>query len=199
MKEEKGDKGFLEIEWKKFILPIFLIILFGYQVYAYFSIAHFTDDTSCYLVKQKELMDNYYQQNNTKLFEKTISETESTLAELNEEFNTKIVEEVPFLLISSVSKIYPFFPISCEVEFNPNKNCRYYSSKESYDCMLEFVNSAITDSQILSIFNTSLPEYKKVSTSVIVLHFILIFIWGYLISAIILFAFRSIRKKIKSH
>lgn len=195
--KKRGAKGFFEVEWKKFIFPILLIILFGYLVYVYFSIANITDKTSCYMVGQQSLMDKYYNQNNEELLEKTIYETELTLSQINSKFDVEIVDGVPFqLIISPISKIYPFFPTSCEVEPNLNKQCRYYSSKESYDCMLEFISSSVEDPQILSIFYVSIPEYKKVSTFMLILHFILIFIWGYLISAILLFLFRFLKRKL---
>ncbi len=194
--EKRDARGFFEVEWKKFILPILLIILFGYLVYVYFSVANITDQTSCYILEQGNLIRKYYEQGNEKMLQKTMDETVLTLSQISSKFNVGIAYGSSFWLISSISRIYPFFPVSCEVAFSPGEQCRYYISKESYDCMLEPINSSGDGiSGILSIFSVNVPEYRKVSTFMLVLHFILIFIWGYLISAILLFLFRSLKKK----
>jgi hypothetical protein len=194
---ERSEQGFLNPEWKKFILPVFLIILFGYQTHIYFSLGNFGDEAYCYSVQQVKLIEKYSEENNTGLLTETANELQSQIFYLDRKYNLDASESGVFYISSSISKIYPFFPVSCEVPINPNKFCRYYFTRESYDCTLEMYN--ITAGNIIfSVFDLNIPEYKKVSNLVIILHFILIFIWGYLISAVILFAFRGIKRKIKS-
>lgn len=199
MKKEKVINDFLKIEFKKFILPVFLIILFIYQTHVYFSIGNFGDETYCYMIEQRELMESYSQNNNYALLGKAINETEIKINQLGEDFNVNVVEKPAFNFISSISKIYPIFPVSCEIEVNPVKHCRYYFSKESYDCTLElYTIMSGGDSDLMkSMFKSNFPDYKKISMLLILIHFILIFIWGYLLSAILLFAFRKIKRKIR--
>jgi hypothetical protein len=182
MINKKEGARFLKFEWKKFILPLILIILFAYQTYVFYSIGSLMDKSICQITNIQETARNYIKQNNTEMLDELTIERGLKMKELQEDINNAMGIKAIFYITTAID---PFFPVSCEITF---KNyCRHYVSQETYNCAYNFA----TDLSSL----LERPEYKPVSSWLLILHFILFFILGYFISAVILWVFRNVKIK----
>ena len=186
MKEKRGI-GFLDFEWKKIILPIIILILFIYQVYIFYSIGNVFNRDICNLTNYAKDAIKYRQQNNTEMLKKIFLEYKP----LEDKFKIDI-EKIAWseTVFYTITKIDHFFPVPCEI---PSQNyCKNYINKESFDCLDNLKsNSELTS----SMFNYQESKYNPISIWLLILHFILLFVIMYLISAIILWIFRNVKIK----
>ena len=182
MQTEEKRGAFIAFEWKKIVLPIVLILFFSYQIYVFYSASNVIEKHLCTAHELSRKIEAFREQNNTEQLNQTISEWQLEA----EEFKYSLKKLTGSRWIIRVSQIInPFFPFPCEL--SPRKYCRYYISRESFDCMYN-INA---NSVLGSLSEVSKPEYKKISPFLLVFHLIIIFIVGYLISAIVLFIFRK--------
>jgi hypothetical protein len=190
MEIEKKRKSFIEFEWKKIVLPIILIILFTYQIFVFYSVSNVVEDYLCDANEVLQNIETFREQNNIEQLNKTILEWQPKAEKFEKDLEKSLGSETIFMVSQTIN---PFFPFPCEL--SPKNHCRYYISKKSFDCMYDVDSSSGFD----PLFEVSKPEYKKVSVFLLIFHLAIIFIIGYLISAIIIFIFRNIGIKRNSN
>jgi len=184
----KKSIGFLKFEWKKIILPIILIILFSYEVYVFYSIGNVMNEYSCDIADYINDAVKYREQNNTEMLKKIFLESRSLAEKLQRDIIKASGSET---VLHIVMKINPFFPVACEI-FSQNY-CKNYISKKSFYC----ANLQSRSVSAPMLFNPKIQKYNPISIWLITLHFILLFVIGYLVSAVILWIFRNIKIKNK--
>jgi len=186
MNKIKKSKGFLEFEWKKFILPIFLILFFSYHIYFFYSISNQIDNYYCISAPYIKDLVLYRQQNNSDMLYKTSNE----LKPMSDKMSAEIIKLSKYMAFEKIIFILdPFFPSPCE--FSNEESCRYYGDRKSLECIGDVRDQLPTPT--MPLFAT--PEFKHVSIWILTIHFILLFTIGYLISAVILWIFRNIKIK----
>jgi len=181
---EKKIKSFIGFEWKKMILPFFLIIFFSYQIFIFYSISTIMENHLCDSMESLRNVKNLQEQNNTQELDQAVFEWTSGSEEFKKDMK-KFIENKNIFRISQ--SINPFFPIPCEL--GAGNYCRYYIDKKSFDCIYN------SNFKLSSLFEISKPEYRKISIFLLIFHMLAIFIIGYLISAIMFFIFRNIKIK----
>lgn len=189
-------KEFLKPEWKKFILPIVLTIIFFFTTSVFYSLGSIMDKYGCEMVLLIEEQLTNMEKNDTLAFNQTAEK--GRLLFQNMQTDTEQIQvhfESIEPVIHSISTIDPIFPVPCETISEIQGNvCEFYMSEETYNCFESFVSE---DSGVMmDIFGeTEKIEYKKASAITLGLNVLLLFVEGYLISSAILFIYRKIRKK----
>lgn len=184
-----GIGSFLRPEWKKFILPIVFIILFIVMISSFYYTASVLDKYGCEVASLYERLDTYREQNDTSGITQTVDALESLSQ--NYKNDMKITEGVGPVL-SIVLAIDPIVPVPCEfmVSGLTLTPCQFYASEETYNCMKGSIGGTI------SVFaEPEIKEYKGVSVATLGLNVLLLFVEGYLISAVVLFIYRKIRSR----
>lgn len=184
--ELEKKETFLGFEWKKIILPIILMILFGYQLFLFYSIADLNNNFICNAREFIEKGQTYKEQNNTELLNKLDKEWQQITREFSSGMNNLMGSEITFI---STSIIDPFFPIPCSLK--NTEYCKYYITEKTFDCA-NFKLSPFAH----KLFKTKIPKYEPVSIYLLVFHFILLGVVGYLLSAIFLWILRNRKTKI---
>jgi hypothetical protein len=88
----------------------------------------------------------------------------------------------------------PFFTLPCETAFMfNNKECRFYISEESYNCISA---AQEYDTNVRTVFKFGLPEYKNISGLSIFFNSLLLFIEIYIISAIFIYLKNMFKQKL---
>lgn len=185
--EVKKSGSFFEFEWKKIILSLILILLFGYQTYVYISIGNVMNEYTCENSKYIQDIIQYRNQNNSEMIKKVSEDFKPTADKFQEDLKKPLGSENLFYITST---IYPIFPVPCEII--TENFCRYYMNKESFNCMNDMKSGL--KSSFSSLFELEEVTYKPVSIWLLAIHFFILFVIGYLISCIILWIFKNRNK-----
>ncbi len=185
-------KELLRPEWKKFVLPIIFIILFLFTISTFYSVASVMDKYVCDIASLFQQQEDSFKQKDMVAFNQTVEEMNTLREEMmNELKNIDKLEEPSFLSLRVIISIDPFFPMSCS--YVTTDFCKFYISKESYDCSRDIASKSFA----LPPIELKLKEYQRVSLAILGLHGLILFLEGYLISAVVLFSWRKLRKKMR--
>lgn len=192
----------LEPEWKKFILPLVLIILFSFVINTFYSISSITNKYGCEIVSLVQEQNDNIKQNNTLAFNETVKKSISLIQRMqndadylelnkNEKKNKVFFEPV----YSFLNVIDPALPVPCELQ--NTRFCEYYVNKQTYDCTIRMIGQNETGGLNQAVIFEKIPMKDYTKSSIINLgsNVLLLFVEGYLVSSLILFAYRKIRKK----
>lgn len=185
-------KEFIKPEWKKFILPIVFIIFFLILINTFYFWGSVVDKYGCELISLEEEYIINIKQNNTLTINQSINKIESL---------PSAYQIYPIFIF--LQTIDPIIPVPCGFFIRGNIICEYYITEDTYSCIK---NKGLEIEKTLGslgslIFKLSFPmfnvtsEYKKASIITQTLNILLLFIEGYLISSVILFAYRRLRKR----
>ena len=179
----KGMKHILSLEWKKFVLPIILLVMFAYSISSFFVVGAILDNHTPEIVLfLTDLVEETDEQN------LTIGEVVKKVQDFFEPISNELEQFRSTVGITALLKtIDPLLPVPCELSDSPY--CRYYMSKEFYDGLY---SAQVT--RVLLV--TTVPPDKFVQTSAgdYTLNAVILIIEGYIISAIILGIYRYGRK-----
>ncbi|MCD6226357.1 MAG: hypothetical protein J7J93_00990 [Candidatus Aenigmarchaeota archaeon] len=192
---------FLRPEWKKIILPAIFILIFIILIKISYDAASLSDKYLCDIFSLVKQIHVCIEQNNTECFE----ESQIILENLSNNFMNDLErnrllknEKIFFNVFMNMKKINPLLPFPCEHNMDV-KYCRFYISKETYDCYANFtIPENIIFHIIFGFYKKEMREYKKVSFFDISLNTLILFIEGYLISCLILFCYRKIIRRVKN-
>lgn len=187
-------KEFLKPEWKKFILPIVFILLFLVVVnFFYYSIVPTFYEYHCKIAYLDKKMELATEQNDTLAIKQLLED----MLYLQEDTFRSMREPASVFYFCSALFIGAINPISmpCEMiyDYVPADFCEFYMREDTYNCL-----------KTLNV--TTIPKtisdrvYKKASITQFVLNVLILFVEGYLISSVILFFYRRVkrrRKKVK--
>ena len=175
-------KEFLRFEWKKTILPFILILLFFYALSVIYPVVKQMDDYVCEVISLNTEITKAISANDT-LSAKVAAEKIKVLMEKNGvEKRMDQIDKNEWLMNMLVYD--PLFPLPCE--FSSAKFCRYYVSKETYDC---FSNIEMPEN---SLFALRMTEYVSFSVWDVLINTLFLFTAGYLISSSALSGYRFI-------
>ena len=181
-------RDFLKPEWKKFILPIILIILFFVVINAFYTSGSVMDKYGCEAVSLIQEQQANIKQNNTLAINQTVSRMRFLSQNIQNDMR-QIQNIEP--IFNFVKTIDPFIPVPCEAM--QGNVCEFYINKDTYNCFINLKSEKTTGINILA--EPEINEYRVVSLPYLGLNVLLVFIEGYLISLIILFVYQKIKKK----
>jgi len=191
-------KEFLKLDWKKFVIPSILIIVFMIFISWFFAVSKPLEKHGCEMIELYNRLANYRERNDTLGMNKTITELESLRNQIREEIDSstflfKDIDDVR-VIYDFIIKIDPAFPTPCSI--STTKNCRYFISKSTYDCMIEsYRKGEATESLFGLIEPQELPPYNKLSTLDLSLNIVILFSEGYLFSCLISWIYNKVKKK----
>ena len=183
-------KELLKPEWKKFILPVAFIILFFVAINSFYYVGSSFDKYGCDQVSLSKELQSNLRENNTLAY----NQTWNKLRSLSENWSYEIMHTRNVRIISDfVKMIDPIIPVPCEFGVGAGVICEIYMNEETYNCF---------NSQGDATMFPFEPKYKKASAVTFGFNVLLLFAEGYLISSVVLFAYRemrisSVRKKIR--
>jgi hypothetical protein len=174
-------------DWKKMIIPIILLIIYAVLVNHFFQFGAFEDKYVCQMVSlnKEYLVYRYNNQTDVRGYVLNVEKQNSLKQEIQDELSRTSVPNALFLIVETVD---PLLPAPCESANQTRAyTCRYYSSKETQDCIADiavFINGGnSSDSD-----QTVRPAYVNVAYGDIVANAILIFAEGYIISVVLFIA-----------
>ncbi len=186
-------KEFLKPDWKKFILPVILLIIYIFLVNYYSQIGNVLDEFVCDQMTLATKSHEVAASNDTEAKEEFMKEAG--------ELSDKIKESTERLDIDNIlpthnfmKSINPFMPVPCE--FDSTKFCMHYSSQESYDCVKSYIDSRPESEPVLVALSVQ-KKYKKLSLITHILNVIFLFTEGYLVSVLIILGYKKGKEKIK--
>ncbi|MGV8162209.1 MAG: hypothetical protein ACP5N2_02630 [Candidatus Nanoarchaeia archaeon] len=220
-------KEFLKPEWKKFVLPVLLVLMFIFVLFPFYSIGSFNNDVACEVYPKILDLSKNLQEINSGFVEwesGTYSEEELRIKTKQEE--QRLIEEyqkdpvvidatakaqkreLAFTLLEDnpvfdfIDDINPLTFESCEYigahsNFEEHKNCKFYMNENTYFCLKSLRQQYQTENEqsegttIFDALNLN-EEYKKFTILDIFINTIYLIILGYLVSALILFCFRTL-------
>ncbi|MCD6215533.1 MAG: hypothetical protein B6U68_01965 [Candidatus Aenigmarchaeota archaeon ex4484_14] len=183
-------KELLRPEWKKFILPIIFVILFLFTVSTFYSVASVMDKYVCDIASLFQQQEDSFKQKDMTALNQTVEKMDSLREEMTNELkNIDKLEEPISLSLRAIISIDPFFPTSCS--YVTTDFCKFYISEKTYNCSRDIASKSF---RLLPI-ELKLKEYQRVSLAILGLHGLILFLEGYLISAVVLFSYRKLRKK----
>jgi hypothetical protein len=178
-----GD--FFKLNWKKFILPVILIIIFLVVINALRISGSIGDKYDCQVVTLIQKNIDNAQKNDTAAVNQVDSEMK--LLAQNKQKEVKHLQYSESIS-AFVKIINPIVPFPCE-NLGKSNVCQFYINKETYDCLKKLdINGDIFSQPKMSV-------YKPVSLWIILLNVLLLFIEGYFVSSIIMFFYGKIRDK----
>jgi len=170
-----GD--FLKLDWKKFILPIILIIIFLVVINALRASGSIEDKYDCQVVTLIQKNVANINSNDTV----AISQVNSEMKLLSQDKQKEIKPLQYSNSISAFVKIIdPIIPLPCE-ELGKSNICKFYINKDTYDCIKNIDFSGNVFSQ------PKMSVYKPLSLWIVILNVLILFIEGYFVSSIIFF------------
>ncbi len=181
-----GIKEFLKPEWKKFVLSIILIMSYLVLLSNFYSYGAAIDTFIQEQESFSQELKSAQEQNNTLLIE----QLNKRGLELRKSINPAMLnlEKIEFIYVF-IEKIDPFLNVPCELV--RKSSCEHYGNKKTYD-------SSVALMSITSDFNIfekpDIIEYRKASVFTALFNVVILFIEGYLLSSIILFIFRILKK-----
>lgn len=180
-------KELLRPEWKKFVLPIIFIILFLFTISTFYSVASVMDKYVCSLTDLIKEQHTAFENNDTVTINETQKKINETFQVIGPEF--KQLEDF-WPVVEFIKFINPITPIPCELSLSDF--CMFYTNEDTYNCF-----KSTEPPTSLSIIELEVKPYKKVSISAFALSIMILFLEGYLISAVVLFSWRKLRKKMR--
>jgi hypothetical protein len=181
----------------KLILPILvLLILILHFAVNIFEMPGIGEDlcASAQISAVFEDLKNKALNTETKLqYIKLQKETIDAQIKLIDKYKVVLTTNFP-LIYSKIYMLNPFFTLPCETAFMfNNKECRFYMSEESYNC----ISSAQEyDTNVQTVFKFGLPGYKNISGLSIFFNSLLLFIEIYIISAIFIYLKNMLKTKL---
>lgn len=180
-------KEFLKPEWKKFVLPVVFIVFFLIIVGSFYYIGSVLDKYGCQTASLITEASEYGSENELK-FNQTFEEL--GLISQNMQTDLEAVETL-FPILNFFLIIDPIFPVPCTFMagfMHVTGLCEYYISEETYNCF------GTVNPDFSSFFEgPKIKEYQPASLTAFGLNILLLFVEGYLISAVVLFIYRKIR------
>lgn len=188
-----GMKEFLKPEWKKFILPIALIVLFLVMIVSFHLYSSVMNKYFCGTISLFQELEATMKQNDSLAYERAFNKTVASPFFTEGQNYDELVRGAAYISIF-IRTIDPFMSLPCEYKYDyynflVNDFCEYYINKETYNCC-----ASLPESSNISCFDTAKP-YKGVSLVTQGLNVLLLFLEGYLISCVALFAYRKVGKK----
>ena len=119
---------------------------------------------------------NTASEQNTTLSEQTLNRFDEILNKIEQDNVYK-----NYIIFNIISTIDPFIEYPCE--FTATDSCRHYINKDTYKCLYSSSTGFLPE-----------KDYRPVSITTSILNILLFFIEGYLISSVIIFLYRKIRK-----
>lgn len=177
-------KEFFKPELKKFIIPLIFFVIFVLLLNTFYSFGKFTDEITCEMSQNVIKVEEYRRNNDTESLQKMEAVFEGY--NKNTDFNSiRETIQISYPFIKFLSIMDPFLPVPCELI--ADKNCRYYSSRQSYDCLTRMQE----ETGLNSIISVESKQYTKISVLNIIINSIILIIVGYIISSIMLFTLRK--------
>ena len=185
-------KFLLKPEWRKFVLPIILVVMLLYVSFSSASIVTVFDKYTCEISDLSKQYIAADKQNNTEVKDSINQSSEGIRKKISEDvnkINALAVREFAFFL----STINPLTPLPCELTLSPL--CTPYMNKKSYDCLADLANFTKQNIENRTIAeNIKIREYSE-PTAPIIYNSIIVFVEGYIISAVALGLYRKSKKK----
>ena len=176
-------KDFFKPEWKKFILPIIIIILFLVTIKSFYSIGDVMDKYICKMLYLSQEKQDYLRRDNILAANQTYNQKLLPLYKNLTDDLDKIRDKEP--LINFFYTINPVIPMPCRA-YLPEKSCKFYINEETYRCRTAAGSYKGT--------GESPMPYRKPTLFNFGLNILLLFFEGYIISSIILGIFRKLPK-----
>ncbi|MBT3720674.1 hypothetical protein HN789_02195 [archaeon] len=179
-------KEFLKPNWKKFLLPIFLIVCFFVLVKYYFYYAIIVDEHTPTLINFIDEIEEYRKLNDSRSMNKTGKNIENyvTQNKIKEKFSK--LQDIEFLAVF-LPMINPFMPQPCEFRFSTF--CKYYIDETTYN-LIESRGSFAG----ASLFDYEKKEYVQISYFDIFFNTIILFAEGYLFSCLVIHILHFFKK-----
>ena len=205
-------KEYLSFEFKKFVVPIILIIIFLFAIGTFYVNGKTNDEYMCKILSisanSKFLINttatkngvNYSEALESLIGTPEMKEYQTVADKFMKERKSKMLSYPGFRSLDPLEKLFvvpfynvlfninPFIPVPCEELRNGYSGksyiCKFYISEETYDCIKEAVPG------------TNLLPYSKsfmMNLVYILLNVGVLIIEGYLFSAAILFLYRYFR------
>jgi hypothetical protein len=193
-------KEFFKPTWKKFILPIILIVLFFSVMSIFYSLGSLTNKLSCPNINLAIEFAIASQKNDTAAMNAIFRKMENFRVEHEDEFK----QAESFLQLGSkmsfIKIIDPIFPGDCrftEQEFNV---CRDYINRETYECITNYTKTILELEPLEGIgapliAGWPLIPYNPLSILDILLNVLFLFFEGYILSCLIISAYNKIKGK----
>lgn len=183
------DLEFLKPDWKKFILPIVLIIIYFFLIGYFSRIGDVMDAYTCERISIREKIIDAVQNNESAeayMEESRIQMEKWRLASENLDVDNIIG------LYNLMKFIDPFIPSPCE--FTASNYCVHYSSQETFDCITNFVKVTDEPSGLIAI-PINIEEYRRGSFFTHIPNFLILIMEGYLISALVILFYKKIKNR----
>jgi len=177
-------KEFFGVEWKKFILPVLLIILFVVVINSFYSLGSVMDKYGCEMVSLVREQITNVKQNNTFAINQTANKMKSLSENIQKDMKKFQNIEPVFNFLKMLD---PIIPVPCE--FMDGNFCRFYINESTYNCL-----TSLKTNEGTGLTQPKIVEYKRASIITFGLNGLLLFTEGYLISSLILFIYRKIIK-----
>jgi len=188
---------FLKPDWGKFIIPLIFIIIFSTFVSWFFAVTKIIDKYGCEMTslygELKTNREQFFKTNDSFALNETIDKIKYLQNQMNEEIDSSVflfkdMDDVK-TIYDFIVKIDPLFPVSCE--FSGEKNCRHYTSEETFQC---FNKLQETERGIISDLIT-FQSYKKLSIFDVLINILILFFEGYFLSCFIIWVYDKVKKR----
>lgn len=181
-------KEFLKPEISKFIVPIILLLAFTFFVYSFDNILKKIETLPCESLTLMKELDAARKNNDTE----KITEVGQKETKLMEKYNLENFK-LPFsqgnIFYKLITKIDLMFPLPCEIL--PEKNCKNYNNKESFECTIESRKyNPFSEIDIIEVQN----NYNPLTIFDIIINIFVLFFEGYLLSCLIIWFYRKVKK-----
>lgn len=192
---EKTEKFLYPTKGKIVIPAILIIILILHFAVNIFQLPSIGEDL-CASSQVSSVFDDIKQKTidpETRLqYIKIQKEILDTQTKLIDRYKAVLTTNFP-LIYSKVYLLNPFFTLPCETSFLfNNKNCRFYMTEESYNCLS---SGQVKDTNIENVFKFGLPEYRRISGFSIFINSLILFLELYIISAIFIHYHNKFKNK----
>ncbi|MBI4163824.1 MAG: hypothetical protein HY512_03100 [Candidatus Aenigmarchaeota archaeon] len=194
--DKKEAKHFFKPTWKKFIIPLVLILLLLVLVSNFNAIGTFLDKYSCESEALYSEYDQYKKTNNTE----GLNQTEVQIKELGQRMVRDAPQGgiVPIISLYTVGVIDPLVPFPCLMIEGESPFCQFYVNETTHACMVKSIeNTKLEDfnNTALRDIKFSIRPYINPSATILIVNIIVLIIEGYLISVLIQFIYTKQKNK----
>jgi len=193
-------KEFLKPEWKKFALPLALLVLFFFLENAYGAFGSAEDNVYCPASQFMKNMEVAKSQNDTVGMQKIIDNARPLQKDFTEFMQNAEKIKSNTIVDGALRMADPFLPSPCELSIR--RPCIFYMNETSYNCIREAasVTSNVPEFALGLVggfgdSDNNLPSYKTLSYNDVIFNALFLATEGYLISCLIFLAYTKLRKQ----
>lgn len=175
-------KEFISPSWKKFILPIIILVLSIGIFFISLNLVSEIGDQVCKIIDFQEEIQEIRKIGDEELLNQKINEF------VDKRYKEYFQFKIGFIFISNkiLVGIDPLYPAPCSL--GVGNFCNYYSSQKHYDC----INILVKD---MPIVGTNTKGYNSINYLWLILNWVLLFIIWYLISCIIFLLYHKVKNR----